>query len=120
MSESAVTKGEPTTTTHTKDQKVWAMAGVTIIEATSASELTYEEGLLRIANKAPKVGLDLFSEEVLIKHAEAVIEQIQSYEEAEDVEIQEIMLMNSHFVKSLMDYAGKIVFSWILVLYATI
>lgn len=43
-----------------------------------SSDLTYEDGLLRIANKAPKVGIELFSEEVLLRHADSVIEQVRT------------------------------------------
>ena len=41
-----------------------------------SSDLTYDDGLERVADRAQSVGIDMFSEEVLLRHAEAIINQV--------------------------------------------
>ena len=41
------------------------------------SDLSYEDGLIRIEEKAPSVGIRLFSEEMLLRHAHSVVSQVR-------------------------------------------
>ena len=79
---------------------------VEVLSQSKHSDLSYEDGLIRIEEKAPSVGIQLFSEEMLLRHAHSVVGQIESYEQAEESDIQELFLMHSPFMKGLIEYSG--------------
>ena len=49
---------------------------VEVISQSKHSDLSYEDGLIRIEEKAPSVGIRLFSEEMLLRHAHSVVSQV--------------------------------------------
>ena len=49
---------------------------VEVLSQSKHSDLSYEDGLIRIEEKAPSVGIRLFSEEMLLRHAHSVVSQV--------------------------------------------
>ena len=50
---------------------------VEVLSQSKHSDLSYEDGLIRIEEKAPSVGIQLFSEEMLLRHAHSVVSQVR-------------------------------------------